>query len=191
MMSDAPTPNLTPEEFLKNYRRVADAKRDMDKVADELKSARGVYRSALKAAKKIGVNQAMLIQAMQIVTVQDEAEVTIDFRDLGRYLRYLNSPIGAQFGLFDDGQVEVSADARAQHDEWEANEAGYRAAMAGIPADQCPFPLGSEAAQVWSLGHSKASKVLADVQAGNPGEPVKRRGRKSNGNADIVSGAPA
>ena len=94
----------------------AQAKRDMDKVADELKSARGVYRSALKAAKKIGVNQAMLIQAMQIVTVQDEAEVTMDFRDLGRYLRYLNSPIGAQFGLFDDGQVEVSADARAQHD---------------------------------------------------------------------------
>lgn len=190
-MSDAPTPNLTPEEFLKNYRRVADAKRDMDKVADELKSARGVYRSALKAAKKIGVNQAMLIQAMQIVTVQDEAEVTMDFRDLGRYLRYLNSPIGAQFGLFDDGQVEVSADARSEHDQWEANEQGYRAAQAGTPIDQNPWPPGSEIAQMWSLGWKRGKKVVDDVLAGNPAEPVKRRGRKAKGNGEIVAGAPA
>lgn len=190
-MSDAPTPNLTPEEFLKNYRRVADAKRDMDKVADELKSARGVYRSALKAAKKIGVNQAMLIQAMQIVTVQDEAEVTMDFRDLGRYLRYLNSPIGAQFGLFDDGQVEVSADARSEHDQWEANDQGYRAAQAGTPIDQNPWPPGSEIAQMWSLGWKRGKKVVDDVLAGNPAEPVKRRGRKAKGNGEIVAGAPA
>ena len=188
-MSDAPTPNLTPEELLKNYRRVADAKRDMDKVADELKSARGVYRSALKAAKKIGVNQAMLIQAMQIVTVQDEAEVTMDFRDLGRYLRYLNSPIGAQFGLFDDGQVEVSADARAQHDEWEANDQGYRAAQAGTPIDQCPWPVGSALAQVWSLGWNEGNKVVADVLAGNPAKPTPKRGKKARGGDPIVAGA--
>lgn len=184
-------PNLTPEAFLQHYRVIGDAKRVMDRVQDELKSARGIYRSALKAAKKQGVNQAMLIEAMRIKTIADETEEAMHFRDLGRYLRYLNSPLGAQFGLFDDGQVEVSPDARAKHDDWEAHEAGYRAAQAGTPVEDCPFPVGSEAAQVWSLGHSKASKVLADVQAGNPGEPVKRRGRKSNGNADIVSGAPA
>ena len=61
MMSDAPTPNPTPEGFLKNCRRVADAKRD-GQACRRTEVARGVYRSALKAAKKIGVNQAMLIR---------------------------------------------------------------------------------------------------------------------------------
>ena len=42
-------PNLTPEAFLQHYRVIGDAKRVMDRVQDELKSARGIYRSALKA----------------------------------------------------------------------------------------------------------------------------------------------
>lgn len=184
-------PNLTPEAFLQHYRVIGDAKRVMDRVQDELKSARGIYRSALKAAKKQGVNQAMLIEAMRIKTIADEAEEAMHFRDLGRYLRYLNSPLGAQFGLFDDGQVEVSADARAQHDEWEANDQGYRAAQAGTPIDQNPWPPGSEIAQVWSLGWKRGKKVVDDVLAGNPAEPVKRRGRKAKGNGEIVAGAPA
>ncbi len=184
-------PNLTPEAFLQHYRVIGDAKRVMDRVQDELKSARGIYRSALKAAKKQGVNQAMLIEAMRIKTIADEAEEAIHFRDLGRYLRYLNSPLGAQFGLFDDAPTEVSPDARAKHDDWEAHEAGYRAAQAGTPVEDCPFPVGSEAAQVWSLGWNEGNKVAADLLAGNPAEPVKRRGRRAKGNGEIVAGAPA
>ena len=106
----------------------------MDRVQDELKSARGIYRSALKAAKKQGVNQAILIEAMRIKTIADETEEAMHFRDLGRYLRYLNSPL-AQFNLFDDAPTEVSPDARAKHDDWEAHEAGYRAIRAGTPVE--------------------------------------------------------
>ncbi|MCC7348107.1 MAG: hypothetical protein IT538_11970 [Variibacter sp.] len=132
-MADA-LPNLSPSEFLKHYRLVGDAKREFDRAADEAKAKQGIYRSALKAAKKSGVNQAMLIEAMRIKTTADEAEVAMQFRDLGRYLRYLNSPLGEQFGLFDDGVAEVPADARKEYEDWEAHEQGYRAAQAGVPA---------------------------------------------------------
>lgn len=182
-------PNLTPEAFLQHYRVIGDAKRVMDRVQDELKSARGIYRSALKAAKKEGVNQTMLIEAMRIKTIADEAEEAMHFRDLGRYLRYLNSPLGAQFGLFDDAQTEVSPDARAKHDDWEAHEAGYRAAQAGTPIDQCPWPVGSALAQVWSLGWNEGNKVVADVLAGNPAKPTPKRGKKARGGDPIVAGA--
>lgn len=189
-MADA-LPNLSPSEFLKHYRLVGDAKREFDRAADEAKAKQGIYRSALKAAKKSGVNQAMLIEAMRIKTTADEAKVAMQFRDLGRYLRYLNSPFGEQFGLFDDGVAEVPGDARKEYEDWEAHEQGYRAAQAGTPIDQCPHPVGSELAQVWSLGWNKGNKVVTDFAAGNPAEPVKRRGRKAKGNSEIVAGAPA
>lgn len=186
----AEIPNVTPAEFLKHYRLIGDAKREMDRITEELRSARGQYRSALKIAKKHGVNQAMLIEAMRIHTIADEAEVAMEFRDLGRYLRYLNSPLGSQFSLFDDGAADVPTDVRREHEDWEAHEQGYRAAQGGVPIEECPHPAGSELAQVWSLGHAKGSKVAADFQAGNPAEPTRRRGRKARG-SEIVAGSPA
>lgn len=180
----ADKPNLSPEAFLEHYRAVAGKKR-------ELEAAQGAYRASLKAAKKAGVNQAQMIAAMQIKTNADEADVAMGFRDLGRYLRYLNVPLGTQFAMFDDQAADVPPEAQAKQDEWETHEAGYRAAQHGVDAADCPFPAGSEAAQVWSLGHKEGAKVVADVLAGNPAEPTKRRGRKAKGGDSIVAGAAA
>ncbi len=187
------TPNLTPAEFLKYVRLVGDAKREVDRLSDELSSARGVYRSVLKAAKKAGINGPMMIRAMSIHTTEDEDLVAMDFRDLGRYLRYLNNPIGTQLGLFDDGwdKVEVPDDARKEHEEWEAHDHGYRAAQDGIPIDQNPNPPGSEVAQVWALGWKEGKRVVNDVLAGNPAKSEPRRGRKAKADDAIVAGAPA
>ena len=87
-------PNLTPKPSSRHYRVIGDAKRVMDRVQDELKSARYLPVRA-EGREKQGVNQAMLIEAMRIKTIADEAEEAMHFRDLGRYLRYLNSPLGA------------------------------------------------------------------------------------------------
>ena len=85
-------------------------------------------------------------------------------------------------------RVEVSADARAQARRMGAHGPAIAPRRPAFPPISAR-PVGSEAAQVWSLGQPGVQGA-ADVQAGNPGEPVKRRGRKSNGNAEIVSGAP-
>lgn len=187
----ADIPNVTPAEFLKHVRIIGDAQREYDEAHDLAKSKHGVYRAALKAAKKSGIDEDALKDAIRIHTRSDEATESLYFRNLGRYLNYMNSPLGKQFGLFDDGAGEVPADARTKHEEWEANNQGYRAAQAGTPIDQNPWPPGSELAQVWSLGWKRGKKVVDDVLAGNPAEPVKRRGRKAKGNGEIVAGAPA
>ena len=183
MKSDQ-VPNLTPEEFLTHYRRVAEAKRELDRAEEEARSVRGQYRSALKQAKRSGVNQAMLVEALRIRTVADEAEVSMDMRDLGRYLRYLNAPLGAQFALFDDQAAEVPATAAEQQAAWDADDTGYRQAQAGVSADQNPWPQGSQLAQAWSVGHARGSKVLADFQAGKPAAAPAKGRRRASGNPE-------
>jgi len=186
----AEIPNVTPDEFLKHVRLIGDARRDYDQAHDAAKSKKGAYRAAIKAAKKVGIDETAMLEAIRMHTVSDEATESLYFRNLGRYLTYMNSPLGAQFGLFDDQAATVSDKARMEHAEWEAHEHGYRAAQGGVPIDQCPYPVGSELAQVWSLGWNQGNKVAADFLAGNPAEPTRRRGRKAKG-SEIVAGSPA
>ncbi len=183
MKSDQ-APNLTPEDFLTHYRRVAEAKRELEKIEQEVRSVRGQYRSALKQAKRGGVNQAMLVEALRIRTTADEAEVAMDLRDLGRYLRYLNAPLGEQFLLFDDQASEVPPSAAEQQAAWDADDTGYRQAQAGVSADENPWPQGSQLAQAWSVGHARGAKVLADFEAGKPAAPPAKGRRRASGNPE-------
>lgn len=184
-------PNVTPAELLKHVRLIGNAQREYDEAHVAAKSKQGVYRAAYKAAKKAGIDEAALKDAIRIHTRSDEATESLYFRNLGRYLNYMNSPLGKQFGLFDDGASTVPSGARKEHEEWEAHDQGYRAAQAGTPIDQNPHPPGSEVAQVWSMGWKKGEGVVKDVLAGNPAKPEKRRGRKAKGSDAIVAGAPA
>lgn len=182
---DNDRPNVTPE-------LVMEAGRDLGQHRRELESAQGAYRARVKHWKKQGVNTAALIEAMRIKREDDHDPAVLYYRDLNRYAAWINAVPGTQLGLFVDDTVPPPSDAAQQQQAtWDAEDTGYRAAQGGVPIDQCPYPVGSELAQVWSLGWNQGNKVAADFQAGNPAEPVTRRGRKVRGTNAIVAGAAA
>lgn len=182
---DNDRPNVTPE-------LVMEAGRDLGQHRRELESAQGAYRARVKHWKKQGVNTAALIEAMRIKREDDPDPAVLYYRDLNRYAAWINAVPGTQLGLFVDDTVPPPSDAAQQQQAtWDAEDTGYRAGQAGHERADCPYPAGSALAQQWSVGHAKGSQVLADFQAGNPAEPVTRRGRKVRGTNAIVAGAAA
>ncbi|MCC7348109.1 MAG: hypothetical protein IT538_11980 [Variibacter sp.] len=184
-MTDDDRPNITPE-------LVMEASRDLGGHRRDLESAQGAYRARVKHWKKAGINTAALIEAMRIKREDDPDAAVLYYRDLNRYAAWINAAPGTQLGLFlDDSAPQPSDAAGQQQAAWDAEDTGYRAGQAGRDLADCPYPAGSELAQQWSVGHAKGKAVLADFAAGNPAEPVTRRGRKVRGTNAIVAGAAA
>lgn len=171
--------NLPPHIFLEHYRECVRLKRDVEQ-------AQGRYRSAVKRAKASGVDQAALIQAMSLVK-QDTSAVELHFRNVGRYLAWLESPIGTQgalFGVSDDQRPTEQA--AGEHREWAASEAGYEAGKAGSDIAENPFPAGSPHASKWIEGWHSGQAYLAE-QLGPDGKKAKGRKRKSGNPEDRIA----
>src|SRR5215469_4730275 len=86
-----PKGNVTPETFMEHYEAVSATKAAVD-------DANSAHRHALKAAKRDGLDQAMLLRAMSYARM-DADKRDSQFRDLGRYLTWLQVPIGTQLGF--------------------------------------------------------------------------------------------
>ena len=90
------------ERFAKHDPLIRAAKASLDEAQTVAKSANSVYRSALKAAKKEGLNIDAYIRVMNDQKREID-EVERDNRDYNAIARLAGFPIGSQLGLFDVG----------------------------------------------------------------------------------------
>lgn len=121
---------------------------------DKASQAQGVLRNRYKVAKGDGVDVDSLKLAFRIAE-RATGEVISEQRNVGRYLRIMGSPLGHQWGLFDDTEDEGTQ-------KLDATAAGEQAGLNGEPADNCPFQPGTEQAFAWRNGHQVGADKLAD-----------------------------
>lgn len=134
-----------------------------------LESAQGEYRAALKAAKSDGVNTGQLIAAFSAKKREAE-DVTGDLRQYLRYLALLNMPMtqgdlfaGAADAEPDDGDAEGSEDGEGgedtEHQQWEAQQAGFKAGAEGAFKTTNPYGPGFQH-DAWHAGWMKGQETL-------------------------------
>lgn len=171
-----PKPNTPSQtEFLKAVRELGDIDMEIDAAAAQVARLKRSLGTELKRLKSIGFNTKMLREAMK-VRRQNADEVQTDYRDLGRYLQWMGSPVGTQFGLFDEAKTEVPS----EHREWEARETGVFAGRAGNGSDTNPFPAGSALHQQWHQGWLKGQEAIAQ-EAWGGGKTEAKAGKKGAG----------
>lgn len=165
--------NVTPETVQSFTRELVISKR-------ELEEAQGRHRAILKRAKASGINNKAMTEHLANRKL-DSDEVTRHYRDVFYYGAVNGAPYAQQQDMFPTSGMDlhVTEGAEAEHQEFEAGEAGYLAGRAGKPVTDCPFPVTSPLSQVWSRRwHDGQASLAAEL---GPGEtaPVgrARRGR--------------
>jgi ribosome modulation factor len=175
--------NLTPNFFLEIFRDLKNAQREID-------AATGRKRAILKRGKGGGIDlDAMRLMEGLAKLETEDAELRL--RNLSRYLKWTESPLGKQgdlFGATDDQQP--TEEARGDMLEWAAQDAGYKAGKGGDTIDTNPHPAGSPTFDRWRQGwHEGQAALAATMQAAGDDElteaapKVARRqtGRRRNG----------
>lgn len=98
-------PKKTPKEaFEYHYPICVAAKLEQEKAAKAASAANSAFRNAVKAAKRDGIHSDALVQVLAL-RKEEPDDVTLRFRSINSYARWANLPIGAQLGLFDDGET--------------------------------------------------------------------------------------
>lgn len=172
--------NVPSTTFLEFYRTTGSAKRDIE-------TARSAYQSAMKAAKKAGIDTKMLTQARAIATSDDIDAELHGLYTLIRYLKYLQIPIGKQLAmeLGDDmPKTEgIPEEAAKQQALWDAEAMGWKAGRGGDNREDNPHTEGTELHVQWDNGYLAGQKSIADDMA--EGKPARARGKKgANGHAE-------
>jgi hypothetical protein len=172
--------NVPSTTFLEFYRTTGSAKRDME-------TARSAYQSAMKAAKKAGIDTAMLTRARAIATSDDIQAELHGLYTLIRYLKYLQIPIGQQLEMELGSDMPKTApvpdEAARQQALWDAEAMGWKAGRGGDNRDDNPHDEGTELHVQWDNGWIAGQKSIADDMA--DGKAPRARGRKgANGNAE-------
>jgi hypothetical protein len=108
----------------------------------ECASERGILANAKKAAKKAGVPVDAVMKALALKK-RPAGEVVSEYRDIGRALKYLEAPLGTQWGLFND--VETV-------DVMDADAAGYHAGKNNEPKSNNPHQAATEEFVKWDGG---------------------------------------
>jgi hypothetical protein len=133
----------------------------------EVETANGRYRNALKKWEDRGVDAGTIARVLAIKK-REVHDVEGEFRRLNRFLRVLKIPIGAQLGLFEDGESiaakvdgdeiagKAKIDALAQGDDIAAAQAkGYDCGLRDYGADVNPHGDGDPLALAWEAGRKQ------------------------------------
>lgn len=108
---------------------------------EAMNSLIGERRGFVKAAKKQGINQTMLLRVIEERKLEVE-DVARDNRDYLRYTMLLNKPLGTQFDLWaaEPGEIPGLEGEEAQTQRvFDAEEAGYHAGRNGHKRDTNPY----------------------------------------------------
>lgn len=109
------------------------------------KQSKGVYNSALKAAKKNGIDTDAYVAARD-KNRADHGRVITQAANEGRYLRVMNSPLATQMMLFQNLEEPGPAvDVALQ---------GQMAGKGGEPIDNNPHTPGGDDWAVWNENHA-------------------------------------
>lgn len=162
-IDNTPKSNLSPNTFLELFRELGIAQREID-------AATGRKRAILKRAKAAGIDLDALALMQRLAKLETD-EAAMRLRNLARYSAWANMPIGTQadlFGATDDQRPTEKA--QAEHNEWQADDAGYQAGKAGDSIDNNPHPAGTPFYDRWRQGWHKGQEVLAHKLAANAAE---------------------
>ncbi len=201
---DAPAA-LTDEEKGVIIDAIVKAERDKDKAHDDFKSANGVYRAALKHAKKSGMDQESIADALKL-RKRDPEELKLKFRNTIEYLKLLGVPLGHQLTLGDwplnrsddntAANVSTPADGTGDEAKATAYHQGEKAGAAGENLSKNPYNRQVQFVlhENWAAGWNDAQAALTremTAGAGKSGDAVKKpRGRRPKA-ADKASATPS
>jgi hypothetical protein len=175
--------------FDKHLKIVVPLRTAMQKAKDAFASVQGEYRAAIKAADSDGLPKKAFLQFLKI-REEDPEQVTLDMQALNRMLVWGKLPVGAQLGLFPDGETaatkaenaaakaakkngadegdEVDLSGTNDPDELATVEAnGYVAGRAGKEGDGGGFAQHSRPYRSWMKGFNRAVAERAkDLKGG-------------------------
>jgi ribosome modulation factor/uncharacterized protein (UPF0335 family) len=167
--------NVPPETVQEITRELVTSRR-------AIAEAQGAHRSVMKRAKGLGINTKAIAEVVTNRAL-DPDEVSRHYRDVMRYAAINGATYAIQQDLFPTSGMDlhVSDKADAEHQEWEASEAGYQSGLHGQPVEGCPFPPASALAQMWSLSWHRGQAALAATLTPGETAPVARtRSRRVN-----------
>ena len=153
-LAEAKSHNLTPDQFLRFDRDIAEAKREHEDTA-----------MALARTKKAAKNGAVNLDAyafIQKLRKLDGDEQKVVVRQIQQYIIWLDMPLGTQFSLIDAPKMPApSAKAKKQHSLSVADEDGLKAGRDGEAATDNPHAPGTEEHVHWTSGHREGLRERA------------------------------
>jgi ribosome modulation factor len=156
---------------------VLDARREITSSKTALETAQTNHRNTCKRWQNQGVNTKALIEVIQLRRKEPEVVVS-HFKDVFRYGRIEKAEFAMQPDLFVVRDAEVTGKARAQHEEFEAEEAGYVAGRRGFGQDSAPGVQGEKQNALWLKGWKRGQKHIAN-QMGKNAKVATRAPRKT------------
>jgi hypothetical protein len=148
----------------RNTLQIKAAMQDLNIIMSEAASKRGILGSFKKLAKKEGCDVDAIMYALKLearAKTGGSSAIVSEHRAVGRILKYLESPLGTQFRLFDAGE-----DAAAPKDdktiENEAALAGEHAGLNGEPKENNTHTPGTTEWFGWNNGWQIGADKLTD-----------------------------
>jgi len=172
-LAEARSHNVPADVFLRHWREIRDAK------TMHSDSGMAVAR-AKKQAKAAGIDLDAFKLVEQLAGLEED-ELEMLLKNILVYSKWLKLPIGTQSEMFSTpvNAPEPTADSRAEHDDWEAQQQGLAAGKGGVNREDNPFEAGSSRFDKWDRAWAKGNKEWTREQsriAGEMGEN-SRRGR--------------
>jgi hypothetical protein len=134
--------NVSDELYRRYLDKINTAEAAYDRAHERAKSLKGELRSIYSAAKDDGLNIDAVKEARAKHKL-DHTTVAQDFKDVGRVLRIMKSPLATQLSLFDAPQWPP---------EVEAKIAGTMAGRNAEPVDNNPHNPGTAEFNSWRAG---------------------------------------
>ena len=167
--ADAPPSNVSDDTWREFCAKALRAKADLDAAQTIAKSKNGAYRSVLKDAKKAGVDSAAITwwlaeKAKEPDVLQAEHSARM------RVARLMGLPIGAQLGLFEEGEAPDAASTDRGIMQERAYQVGLTAGKAAETFDPARYPNDPDCQerffQGWTDGQAEHVRALGrGVQA--------------------------
>jgi len=145
---------------------VLDARREITASKSALETAQTDHRNTCKRWQNQGVNTKALIEVIQLRRKEPDV-VVAHFKDVFRYGRIDKAEFAMQPDLFVVRDTEVTGKARAQHEEFEFEEAGYVAGRRGFGNDAAPGKQGDKNFALWMKGWKRGQAHIAKQMGAN------------------------
>lgn len=172
-VKDKPTPNLTPELYLRHRAAVGATLTALEDAKSIYDTAKSAHQGAFKAAQSAGIAIKAMKEVMRI-RVMDPDDAAMHYRNVSRFAAWEKLQIGTQgslFGITDD--QHPTDEAAAEHAAFRAEDDGHHEGATGAQRAGNPFAPGSETFDKWDRGWLAGQQTIADDMG-----PKKVRGRR-------------
>lgn len=145
------------EVYQRHLEKIDETAKALKKAKEVYDQVKGVHQSAYKAAKSDGCDIDAIKRARKLHEL-DHGVVVTEHANTGRVLRLMNSPLGTQFGLFDDIKLPPPVNAVL---------AGAHAGKNGEDRANNPHMPGSDEFEQWDSSWLSEQTKIAERMAGD------------------------